>query len=251
MSKPPPALTDLQFYTTASYPCSYLHHQSARSQVATPLALINTESYAALLTAGFRRSGLFTYRPSCDHCQACIPVRIEIAQFHPNRSQQRAWQRHQELQTTMMPLGYQAEHYALYLNYQTHRHQGGGMDKDNHAQYRQFLLESKINSYLLEFREPTIANNKTHVSNKPDPLRMVSVIDITANSLSSVYTFYDTSNPHDSFGTFSILWQIEYARQLNLTHLYLGYWIKESRKMAYKANFRPLQGFIDGQWQTL
>lgn len=236
---------NLPLYATAAYPCSYLLEQQARSQVVTPPQLVNTENYSALLEAGFRRSGLFTYRPYCDHCHACIPVRLEIAKFRTNRSQQRAWRRHATLHVTILPLSYHAEHYQLYLDYQSQRHPGGGMDEDSQTQYTQFLLESKIDTRLIEFRDPPIAPHTL------GQLRMVSIVDVSQRGLSSVYTFYDTRNPRDSFGTFNILWQIKYAAQLHLPFLYLGYWIKESRKMAYKANFQPLQALINDQWQML
>lgn len=233
-----------EFYATAPYPCSYLPDQIARSQVATPHHLINADNYSRLLEQGFRRSGLFTYRPYCDHCQACIPVRIDIARFHPSRSQRRAWRRHAQLSTLVAPLGYHSEHYALYLAYQAERHKGGGMDEDNQQQYIEFLLQSQINSRLVEFRGPA----ENHQAGK---LRIVSMLDLSHHGLSSVYTFYDTSNPKDSLGIYSILWQIEQARKLNLAYLYLGYWIQANKKMAYKRNFQGIQGFIESRWQYL
>lgn len=237
-------LSTLQFYATAPYPCSYLPGHTARSQVATPNYLINADNYGALLDQGFRRSGLFTYRPYCDYCQACIPVRIDISQFSPNRNQRRAWNRHVQLQTLVVPLNYQSEHYELYLAYQAHRHKGGGMDEDSEEQYIEFLLQSRANSRLVEFRDPATRYEDGR-------LRMVSMIDISQKGLSSVYTFYDITNPKDSLGTYSILWQIAQTGQLNLAYLYLGYWIKQSQKMAYKANFRGVQGLINGEWRFI
>lgn len=237
-------LSTLHFYATAPYSCSYLPGQLARSQVATPHHLINTDNYSVLLEKGFRRSGLFTYRPHCDFCQACIPVRIDVANFYPNRSQRRAWNRHIHLNTLVSSLNYQAEHYDLYLTYQTMRHKGGGMDEDNQQQYIEFLLQSCVNSCLVEFRDPAECDEQ-------GKLRMVSILDIGPNAFSSVYTFYDTSNPKDSLGTYGILWQIAQARRFNLAYLYLGYWIKESRKMAYKSHFNGIQGLIEGCWQYL
>ncbi|WP_028534881.1 arginyltransferase [Paludibacterium yongneupense] len=225
----------IHFYATAPYACSYLRERKARSQVAIPAESIDAHVYSQLVLMGFRRSGLYIYRPYCDVCRACVPVRIPVDQFVPDRSQRRARARHDDLVVSLLPLAYNAEHYQLYRQYQEARHSGGGMSDDDPVQYSEFILKSGVDSWLAEFRQGA-------------ELRMVSLIDRLDDGLSAVYTFYETREAGTSYGVFNVQWQVELARTLGLKYVYLGYWIEECAKMTYKSRYRPLEKLIDGDW---
>jgi arginine-tRNA-protein transferase len=277
-------LSALHFYLTAPYPCSYLPELQARSQVATPAFLINTPVYSALVQHGFRRSGTHTYRPHCDGCRACVPLRVVAQDFSSSRSQRRAWKQHAQLETSLHPLQDSAEHYDLYQRYQRARHEDGGMDNDDRESYQGFLLQSHVDTLLVEFREPfdpadgttshstdettsqstRLSKDNSQVAgykpasgqvagcqDRQGVLRMVSVIDLLSDGLSAVYTFYEPDLPGASFGVYNVLWQIELCRKLGLEYVYLGYWIAHSRKMAYKTRYQPAQGLQDGEWVAI
>ena len=232
-------IANLQFYATAPYPCSYLPGKLARSQVATPSYLIDTETYSALVSAGFRRSGAFTYRPYCDHCHACVPVRVVAAEFEPSRAQRRAIaapprpraalrraQVRRRALRALPPLPERAP---------PRRRHG---PRQPRAVRPLPAPESNVATRLVEFREA-------------GELRMVSIVDELSDGLSSVYTFFDPLVARASYGTYNILWQIEEARRRGVAYVYLGYWIGQSRKMSYKEQFRPIEGLSRGEWKRL
>lgn len=232
-----PPLQKLQFYATTPYACGYIQGLQAQSLIAAPHHLINAETYSSLIQLGFRRSGKFTYRPHCESCSACIPVRLPVAEFQPKRSQRRAFKRHDNLTARIIPLEFYEDHYQLYVAYQAARHEGAN-EQESAEQYRNFLVQSNVKSAMVEFRLNGV-------------LKIVSVVDIVHDGVSAVYTFYDSTDHGASYGTFNIMWLVEWCRNLQLPYLYLGYWIKESRKMAYKQNFIPQEALIDGEWQPL
>ncbi len=230
----------IPLFLTDTYPCSYLPDQQAASQLAVPAEGLSAAIYDALITQGFRRSGIHAYRPHCAACNACISVRVPVAQFTKNRSQRRAWKQHQHLVACSHLPHFDQEHFALYCDYQQTRHPDGDMANDDPSQYTQFLLRSPIDSRLVTFHDP-----------HTDRLVMVSLIDLTADGLSAVYTFYATTKADRgaAYGVYNVLWQITQAQLLNVPYVYLGYWIEQSPKMAYKKSFQPLEVYIDGMWQ--
>ncbi|MDO5654037.1 MAG: arginyltransferase [Brachymonas sp.] len=226
----------LRLFVTPNYACNYLPDQQARSQVVAPDSAGGSGVYGQLLEKGFRRSGQVVYRPWCDQCQACVPIRVPVKNFRPNRSQRRCWQRNSGLQVALRPLVFDAEHYALYRAYQHARHTGGSMDNDSEQEYRDFILGTGVDSALVEFRAD-------------GALKMVALVDFVPQALSAVYTFY-ADEPAASFGTYGVLWQIAHAQRLGLSHVYLGYWIGASDKMNYKNRFQPCEILRGGRWQV-
>ncbi|MBX9675037.1 MAG: arginyltransferase [Methylotenera sp.] len=235
-------LHKLQFYVTTPYKCGYLPKKMAQSLIASPQHLIDANIYNGLITQGFRRSGKFAYRPHCENCRACIAVRLVLSEFAQTRSQKRAYKQHSSLSAQILPLHFNQQHYELYESYQSLRHQdetvseSSAKTKDDAEQFRQFLCQSNVESLMIEFKD---ANNQ---------VKIVSVVDILKDGVSAVYTFYDATEPKASYGTYSIMWLAEWTKNLNLSYLYLGYWIKDSQKMAYKEQFKPQQKLIDGEW---
>lgn len=237
-------LQKLQFYVTTPYKCGYLPNKLAQSLIAAPHHLIDAEIYSGLIQQGFRRSGKFAYRPHCELCNECVPVRVVLDQFTPTRSQKRAQKQHADLSVRILPLSYSQSHFELYANYQSLRHSSDesfsqSNEIDDAEQYRQFLCQSNVESLMVEFRDMR------------HQVKIVSVVDVVNDGVSAVYTFYDANDQKSSYGTYSILWLIEWTKSLGLPYLYLGYWIKDSQKMAYKQNFLPQEKLIDGEWKEI
>ncbi len=234
-----PALHKLQFYVTTPYKCGYLPDKLAQSLIAAPHHLVDAHVYSGLIQQGFRRSGKFAYRPHCENCSACIPVRVVLSEFASTRSQKRAYKQHADLSACVMPVQYKEAHFALYASYQKSRHfddDSLNNAPDDTEQYRQFLCQSNVESLMVEFRDTK------------NQIKIVSVIDVVRDGVSAVYTFYDTTEAKTSYGTYSIMWLAEWTKNLGLPYLYLGYWIQESQKMSYKQAFKPQQKLADGAW---
>ena len=228
-----------EIITTAPYACSYIPFRLAQSEIINIHRQINKTEFSFLLANGFRRSGEHIYRPACHDCGACISLRIKAQHFRLSRNQKRTFAQHQNLRVQQQGLIFNEEHFKLYCKYQSIRHPETSNEQDNLATYQSFILKSRTSSYLIEFYEPQLVG--------VDLLKMVSVVDVHDDGLSAVYTFYDPS-PGASYGSYAIMWQIQYVQSLDLPYLYLGYWIESSPKMRYKSRFGPHELFINNQW---
>jgi len=230
-----PHLTrQMRLFITTDYPCSYLPQRQARNLVADPVA-VNQLAFEQLMLMGFRRSGEHVYRPHCQGCHDCQSLRIPVAEFQPNRSQRRIWRRNQDLRVRFTAPGFRLEHYRLFERYVHSRHPQGGMDNTNPDSYLSFISSHWSDTWLWEFSDR-------------EGLCAVAVVDHLQDGLSAVYTFFDPDKPARSLGTYAILRQIEQAKQQGLSWVYLGYWVRNCHKMAYKAQFKPYQLFHDGEW---
>lgn len=232
-------LSKLKLYATRPHPCSYLPDEEATTIFIDPMAKINAATYSELSHYGFRRSGGNIYRPHCENCQACIPIRLLSDQFRPNRSQKRCWKTNSDLSFHLTDTIDTDEHYQLYEKYIHLRHKDGDMYPPDRHQYVDFLTSEWDITRYIEMRD---RNGK---------LLCLAVTDIIDNGLSAVYTFFDPEEVKRSLGVFAVLYQLELARQTQLPYLYLGYWIRRSQKMNYKSNYRPYQVLINDNWVTV
>jgi len=231
-------LARLKFYATQAHPCSYLPTEQATTLFLDPSQPMDAQVYAELSEVGFRRSGDHLYRPHCQNCSACVPARLPAADFTPNRQQRRIRSRNVDLQVQAARPTFSEEYYDLYARYIEQRHADGDMYPPNREQFSTFLVRDLPFSRFYEFR----LNGR---------LLAVAVTDVLPNGLSAVYTFYDPDEEHRSLGRYAILWQIAETARLGLHALYLGYWIKNCRKMNYKTQYRPIELFVNQRWVIL
>lgn len=231
---------DMAFFASAPHDCSYLPGRTAVTVFVDPEATMDMARYSALAELGFRRSGNHIYHPHCPRCQACVPARIPVADFHPNRSQRRArayfLRQGADLETHGMAPVFKQEHFALYRRYMSMRHAGGGMDNPSPGNYLDFLSSDWAQTEFVEFR-------------RQGQLLALAVMDRLQNGLSCVYTFFDPDYAAASLGRYVLLWQVEEAKRRNLGWLFLGFWIHGCQKMQYKQDYRPLELLLDNRWQ--
>ena len=225
---------------TKSYQCSYLKDEIAKVEIAQLPEPLPQKKFSDLVASGYRRSGYHTYRPICENCSKCLPIRIPIQTFLPNKTQKKTY-RNLKLTLTaeMSPLEYSEAAFLLFENYQRIRHPETFETFNSRDVYENLLLSSCTDSKLIYFYDTA------------DNLRLVSVIDLLTDGISSVYTFYDTKDSKHSFGTYAILWQIEECKRKSKDYLYLGYLIKECDRMKYKANYKPYELFLGDGWKKI
>lgn len=232
------SLRTLVFFATPAHDCSYLDDREATTMFVDPRAHIDKKLYSQLTSLGFRRSGSHYYRPHCEACNACVPVRLNVNDFRPDRSQSRVLKKNSDLECTLVPAAFNESYYRLYANYVESRHKDGDMYPPSREQFTSFLVEGATDACFLEMRINGI-------------LVALAAVDVLDEGLSAIYTVFDPALENRSLGTFAVLWQIEEARRRNLPHLYLGYWIKQCRKMNYKTRFKPIEALKAGQWRVM
>lgn len=232
------SMRDLKVYTTYPHTCSYLDDQEATTLFVDPRQRVDQKLYSNLSLLGFRRSGNHIYRPHCTHCEACIPARIPVEEFAPKRGQRRIWKRNRGLRVARTDNIHDDEAFHLYCRYIRLRHADGDMYPPDRDQYESFLNNAWECTRYYRFFDG-------------DVLIAVAVVDELVDGLSAIYTFFEPAQDKRSPGGFAILWQIEQARQMGLDYLYLGYWIRDCQKMAYKSEFRPLELYVNSRWTSL
>ncbi len=226
----------IRLFQTLPHPCGYFAERTAQNLVIDPSAPHLARIYAHALTRGYRRAGGHVYLPQCPQCRACMPTRVPVADFRPDRSQRRNLKRNADLSLIVAPARYSHEYFTLYRRYLDARHAGGGMDDPDPQDFSRFLYTKWSPTWFLELRDAA------------GELLAVAVTDIAATGLSAVYTFFDPTCDSRGLGTHAILRQIELARARGIPHVYLGYWIEHHAKMDYKTRFRPLELLTPAGW---
>lgn len=232
------SLAELRFFTTPAHDCSYLEGKKAITLFADPLARIDKDLYSSLSAVGFRRSGNHIYRPYCQDCNACIPVRVPVRQFGLKRRHRRVLKANTGVQVKPVKPELTSEYFDLYERYISTRHADGDMYPASRDQFQSFLVEGRPEASFYEFRDG-------------EKLLAVAVADELNDGLSAIYTFFEPEMPERSLGVMAVLRLIEMTQSMGLEHLYLGYWIRQCQKMSYKMDYKPLQLYVNNSWVGL
>ena len=232
-----------QFYLTSPAPCPYLPEKEERKVFTHLVGRRAAPLNDALTHSGFRRSQTIAYRPACDHCKACVSVRILCDEFTPGRTQRRILARNADLSATVGAAQADAEQFELFRAYLDSRHGDGGMADMGMLDYTMMIEDSHVESRLVSYRRPSAAGEGALVA--------TCLTDILEDGLSMVYSFYDPAEPQRSLGSYMILEHVARARALGLPHLYLGYWVEGSKKMDYKAQYLPQERLGTEGWKRV
>jgi leucyl-tRNA---protein transferase len=238
MSYKPPRRPQF-FYTTAPLPCPYVPGRTERKVVTEITGPDADTLHDRLSRAGFRRSHNIAYAPVCPACQSCVPIRIPVTTFQPDRTLRRIAKANAMMEGFEVPARATAEQFQLFQRYQQARHGEGDMATMSFYDYRAMIEDTPIETFIVEFRDPD------------DRMVGTCLADKLGDGLSAVYSFFAPGLEKRSIGTYTILWLVERSKQLGLPYVYLGYWVPESRKMAYKSRFRPSEILIGGTWRIL
>lgn len=234
-----------QFYVTAPQPCPYLEGRMERKLFTALQGETSEKLNNSLSKQGFRRSQNVLYRPSCADCTACLSARIKVADFAPSRSQRKCLSRNDDLRRNASSPWATEEQYALFRHYLEARHAEGGMADMDIFEFAAMIEETPIRSRIIEYSRPVDASPRDRA------LTAVCLTDVLDDGLSMVYSFYDSELTKRSLGTYIILDHVNIAREAGLDYVYLGYWVPGSPKMGYKANFKGVEIYKGGRWQTL
>lgn len=235
-----------QFFLTAPSPCPYLERQYER-KVFTHLVGTKAPELNDLLTqGGFRRSQNIAYRPACESCRACVSVRILTQEFCLSKNMKRILKRNADLIGTPRPAQPSTEQYSVFRAYLDARHRRGGMSDMTVLDYAMMVEDTHVDTKVIEYRR---RGPDSFVTGRGEgELLAVALTDQMSDGLSMVYSFYDPELEDRSLGTFMILDHIRRAAAAGLPHVYLGYWVNGSRKMAYKVRFRPQEHLGPNGW---
>ncbi len=229
-----------QFYLTAPSPCPYLAGKEER-KVFTHLVGERAGELNNILTqGGFRRSQSIAYRPACEGCRGCVSVRVVAKEFQPTRSMRRITNRNADIASAIKTAVPTSEQYSIFRAYLDSRHRDGGMADMTVLDYAMMVEDSHIETRIIEYRrqEPRGAGD----------LIAVALTDVLADGLSMVYSFFEPDEASRSLGTLMVLDHIARAKSMGLSYVYLGYWVRGSRKMDYKGRFLPQERLTPDGW---
>ena len=229
----------LQFYMTAPAPCPYIEGKKERKAF-TNLSIPDADSvHNTLSQSGFRRSQSIAYRPTCPNCNACRSVRVPVRDFEHGRRWRRILRQNQDIVASPARMQPSREQYRLLKAYLETRHGDGGMASMTFRDYASMIIDSPVESLIIEYRLGEAEDA---------PLVAASICDILRDGLSMVYSFFDPAHAKRSLGSLMVLEHINRASELGLPHVYLGYWVAQSPKMAYKRQFWPLEVLNGEEW---